>query len=181
MISSVQHGFTKRRSCLTIILITLEMITNAIDEDCPVDTLYFDFSKTFDTVSHQRQLHKLKSMGINKRTFLWIKDFLSERKVVINGIISKGGPVKSGIPQGSVLGPLLILMYVFDISDNVSSNVILYSRVETQEEYHTLHEGITNLIKSSTLWMQQQTTILFYDRIQIIINKIREGYTNINY
>ena len=54
MISSVQHGFTERRTCLTNILIPLEMITKGIDEDCPVDTIYFDFSKAFDTVPHYR-------------------------------------------------------------------------------------------------------------------------------
>ena len=80
LISSVQHGFTERRSCLTNLLITLEMITKAIDEDCPVDTIYFDLSKAFDTVPHYRLLQKLKSVGINKTTFLWIKDFLGERR-----------------------------------------------------------------------------------------------------
>ena len=85
------------------------MITKSIDEDCPVDAIYFDFSKAFDTVPHYRLLHKLKSMGINKNTFLWIKDFLSEprQRVVINGVQSQYGAVRSGIPQGSVLGPLL--------------------------------------------------------------------------
>ena len=78
LISSVQHGFTERRSWLTNLLISLEMITKAVDEDCPVDTIYFDFSEAFDTVPHYRLLHKLKSMGINKNTFLWIKYFLSE-------------------------------------------------------------------------------------------------------
>ena len=102
------------------------MITKAIDEDCLVDTIYFDFSKAFDTVSHYRLLHKLKLMEINKNIFLWIKYFLSERRqiVVINGIQSQWGTVKSGVPQGSGLGPLLFLIYVFDISNDVSSNVI---------------------------------------------------------
>ena len=127
------------------------MITKAIDEDCPDDTIYFDFSKAFDTVPHYRLLQKLKSMGINKTTFLWIKDFLSERRqrVVINGVKSQWGVVKSGVPQGSVLGPILFLIYVSDISDDVSSNVLLfaddtklYSRVERQEDCHTLQEDI---------------------------------------
>ena len=123
LISSVQRGFTERRSCLTNIL-----ITKAIDEDCPVDTIYFDFSKAFDTVPHYRLLHKLKSMGINKNTFLWIKDFLSKRRqrLVIYGVQLQWGAVKSGVPQGSVLGPLLFLIYVSDISDDVSCHVILF-------------------------------------------------------
>ena len=90
-------------------------------------------------------------MGINKNTFLWIKDFRRERRecVVIKGAQSLWGAVKSGVPQGSVLGPLLFFIYVSDISDDVSSNVILleddnkfYSRVERQENRHTLQEDI---------------------------------------
>ena len=86
-------------------------------------------------------------MGTNKNTLLWIKDFLSERRqrVVINGVQSQWGALKSGVPQGSVLGPLLFLINVSDISDDVSSNVILfaddtklYSRVERQEDRHIL-------------------------------------------
>ena len=71
------------------------MIT--IDEACPVDTIYFDFSKAFDAVPHYRLLHKLKSMGINKNTFLWIKEFLSEQRqiVIINGAQSQWGAVKT--------------------------------------------------------------------------------------
>ena len=101
------------------LLITLEMITKAIDEHCPVDTIYFDFSKAFDTIPHFRLLHKLKSMGINNNTFLWTKDFLSERRqrVVINGVKSQWGAVKCGVPQGFVLGLLLFLNYVSDIYD----------------------------------------------------------------
>ena len=155
LISSVQHGFTESRSCLTNHIITLEMITKAIDKDCPVDTIYFDFSKAFDTVPHYRLLHKLKSMGINKNTFLWIKDFQSEQRqgVVIHGVQSQWGAVKSDVPQGSVLGPILVLIYVSDISYDVSSNVILfaddtklYSHMERQEDCHTLQEDINKLV-----------------------------------
>ena len=167
LISSVQHGFTERRSCLTNLLITLEMITKAIDEDCPVDTIYFDFSKAFDTVPHYRLLHKLKWESTN--TFLWIKHFLSERRqiVVINGVQSQCGAVNSGVPQGSVLGPLLFLIYLSDISDDVSSNVILfaddtklYSCVKRQEDCHTLQQ---------------------HNFMKIINNKRRERFRSVDY
>ena len=94
-------------------------------------------------------------MGINKNSFLLIKDLLSERRksVVINGVQSQWGAVKSGVPQGSVLRPLLFLNYVSDISDDISSNAILfaddtklYSRVERQEDCHTLQEYINKLV-----------------------------------
>ena len=121
--------------------------------------------------------------------------------MVINGVKSQWGAVKNGVQQGSVLGPILFLIYVSDISDDVSSNVILfaddtklYSRVERQENCHTLQEDINKLVNwsekwlmrfntekcSSTLWTQH-TTALFYERFKIINNKRRERFRSFDY
>ena len=128
------------------------MITKAIDEECPVDTIYFDFSKAFDTVPHNRLPHKLKSMELSER----------RQKVVINGVYSQWGAVKSGFPHGSVLGPPLFLIYVSDISDDVSSNVIifaddtkLYICVERHEDCHTLQEDTNKLVNWSDKWLMR--------------------------
>ena len=119
--SDHQHGFTANRSCLTNLLTTLEMVTKAVDEGDCVDMIYFDYKKAFDKVAHRRPICKLKSFGFQGNLMQWIEGFLSDRRqrVVINGAKSAWRNVTSGVPQGSVIGPILFLLFVSDITDEV--------------------------------------------------------------
>ena len=126
---NAQHGFRPKRSCATQLLATLDDWTRAIERGQSVDAIYLDFSKAFDTVPHQRLLLKLKAHGAGERLLRWIESFLVGRRqrVVLNGARSSWTCVRSGVPQGSVLGPLLFVIYVNDLPEAVQSNIQMFA------------------------------------------------------
>ena len=114
LINTSQHGFLKARSCLTNLLCFFEEINKWVDDGSPVDVVYLDFQKAFDKVPHQRLILKLKAHGIGNDVINWIEKWLTHRRqrVIVDGEISNWKSVLSGVPQGSVLGPILFLIYI---------------------------------------------------------------------
>ena len=165
ILTDSQHGFRAKRSTETQLIQTIHDISKSLDKKETVDmAIMLDFTKAFDKVPHKRLIHKLNYYGISGSIATWIETFLIGRtqQVVVNGATSSSTIVTSGVPQGTVLGPLLSLLYINDLPGKISTSVrlfaddcILYTPIRTQNNSSLHQNDLLKLQKWQDKWLMK--------------------------
>ena len=166
LFSKYQYGFINRRSTTLQLLFVLDEWTEILDQGGTIDAVYLDFMKAFDKVPHKRLLHKLLAYGISGDLHNWIRSFLTGRtqRVKVDSAASQWRTVTSGIPQGSVLGPILFVIYINDMPDalkNASTAAMfaddtkLYGRTDTPNGPTELQEDLDRIFYWSDTWLMK--------------------------
>jgi hypothetical protein len=180
-----QHGFRKRRSCETQLLTTIHEIATGLAKKQQTDVILLDFAKAFDKVPHNRLLYKLDHYGIRGNTKTWIQSFLTNRtqQVVLDGTKSETADVLSGVPQGTVLGPLLFLAYINDLPDMITSSStklfaddsMLFKVIQNDNDRASLQADLSALEDWETQWQMS-----FNASKCSVIRIVPRGHTAIN-
>ena len=161
-----QHGFRQNHSTVTQMLKFVDYVTGTLDDpQIPqVDAIYLDFEKAFDKVCHSKLLKKIFSVGIRNNFLSWIESFLSNRTqfVEIDGTCSSVEDVTSGVPQGSVLAPILFLIYISDINSCLKS-----CQLKTFADDNTIFAAISDQNDAQSLQIDLGSILLYSEQWQL--------------
>ena len=162
LLSECQFGFIPGRSCESQMLFCLDKWSEYLDKGQAVDIIYTDFRKAFDAVPHQRLLNKLEAYGLGPKVVDWTRAFLCGRLqcVSINGSMSSWNKVTSGIPQGTVMGPLCFLLYINDLPDVVKTSSMclfaddakVFSPMTSDQQHHNLQKDLDGIMAWTERW-----------------------------
>ena len=193
VLSGSQHGFRTSYSYSTQLISLIEDLNFHMDHNIQVDMILLDFSKAFDTVPHCRLLKKLKFYHTENQVVQWIEKWLTLRKqrVLLDGESSDHVPVSSGVPQGTVLGPFLFLIYINDITEDISSQLrlfaddcLLYFPIKSEQDSILLQWDLDTLCQWAKVWQMRfnlsKCTFMRCTRSQypIIVNYSLYGFCN---
>ena len=189
-LNATQHGFIPGKSCTTNLITLTDNIANNLAKDIGTDIIYFDFAKAFDTVNHDLLLTKLKNnFKIERRLLKFIANYLRDRRqrVVLDNAFSEYQAVSSGVPQGSILGPLLFVVFINDINTVISpgTNICLYADdTKIWREMHTVNDCtiLQNDIDSLDIWCKRNQMPFHPEKctvVSIISNSNRLFYISL--
>ena len=169
-----QHGFRRQRGCLTQLLDHMDNIFKELNSGNEVDCIYLDYSKAFDKVNHGILITKLEKLGVRGKVLAWIKNFLSDRfqTVTVEGMKSTLQPVKSGVPQGTVLGPVLFIIYIADLHHRIQYSKIgtfaddtkLSKAILSEESSGELQEDLESIVE----WSEANSMALHDQKFEVI-------------
>ena len=159
-----QHGFQRGLSCETQLITVIYEWALVLDVHGQVDVVFLDFAKAFDSVLHERLLLKADYFVIRNKTNIWLRSFLTGRsqRAVIHGSASLWSPVVSGVPQGTVFGPILFLMFINDLPTNTTSGIklfaddcVLYRPINSVSDHFALQRDLDQLEKWAYIWQMK--------------------------
>lgn len=171
LIPASQHGFTPGRSTSTNLLLAVNDWTNRLDEGQPIDVIYLDFAKAFDKVPHARLMHKLQYLGIRGKLLNWIAAYLANRsfQVRVGQSFSSPRSVTSGVPQGSVLGPLLFNIYSADLASPVRTSISSFADdTKLHANPITEHDKLQDDLHSIHSWTKDWMIPLNVDKCHVL-------------
>lgn len=173
VLTNFQHGFRKGYSTCTQLVQTVHDFAISINNGNQTDAIFMDFSKAFDKVSHQKLLFKLDKIFRNNQLLKWILAYLSDREQFVNFKNSSSCrlTVSSGVPQGSVLGPILFLVYINDIVDNIpvkmklfADDCVIYSEISSMSDQFLLNDALQKVIT----WCDQWQMAVNFDKTVVM-------------
>ena len=169
-----QHGFRSSRSWETQLISFIQDLARSADNNTQTDIIIMDFAKAFDKVSHRHLLYKLNYYGVNNNAFHWIADFLDQRSqtVVLEAETSDTIPVTSGVPQGTVLGSILFLIYINDFPEYLTHSTlrlfaddcIIYKEIHSESDARNLQQDL----EAAARWEQDWLMCFHPDKCNVL-------------
>lgn len=186
LIASQQHGFVSGKSTASNLMEFTNFVSQSLEQHGQVDVIYTDLTKAFDRVNHKILLSKLEKYGVTGNLLRWFNSYLNNRKmrVVFNGCKSQAFSPNSGVPQGSILGPLLFLIYINDLPQFLASDNLLYADdlklfkvINSESDCSTLQNDLEVLLE----WCQLNDLGLNVNKCFKVTYTLKKTHVNKDY